>query len=625
MDRDPNSCSVCGRLFDNAAAVAQHVANSQVYYEILRHRTPSVGLTPPRTRLRHAVADLEADRDMQRAHVWESGFGKPEEDEGKDSVVVEQTALRRSTFAIIYPEFKARLHQSKERQAPPLDAVPRTEGRQDQFKERQAPPLGTVPHTEGSPALPLDSATHTEARPALPSHAIPYKANAPPGVYCGICEREFRSEDGLRAHVENSKVHRKNQRSHAENGAAEFSGFCRVVYAANPAHPGKQENHGTSSFIASTFSYGGKEWSVIQPTESEAILAALRSNMHTLETLVQNQYVVRPYTKQDIDGMAKCRKCNHRKNKATPGSATTCLHHPGTRRKEKPPRTYTCCNESNRGCTTNSKHEYIPPHDIKKYRKFASTRATAPFRRAAVALDCEMAGAMDNSSILVQICAVDFLTGETLLNSLIDPTQPIRDWRTRISGISAGDVSRAKARGEALNGWEGARAALWEFVDADTVLVGHALQHDLTALRICHARVVDSQILTATGYGHMGLKKLCADLAKVPVQDGRSHDCLEDALGAREVVVWCMRNPEELQKWVVNEGEKRRLEREQKNKSKGKGKKTGGGSSQTAMARRNNSYYADEDSGDDDEYGDMSLEDFNELVNYPREYDNWSS
>ncbi len=115
--------------------------------------------------------------------------------------------------------------------------------------------------------------------------------------------------------------------------------------------------------------------------------------------------------------------------------------------------------------------------------------------RAAVALDCEMAGCGDGSSELVYVCAVDVFTGETLLQGFVSPAARVVDWRTRYSGVSAAAVCAARSRGAALRGWKAARAALWRVVDARTVLVGHALWNDLDALRMVHTRVVDTSLL----------------------------------------------------------------------------------------------------------------------------------
>jgi DNA polymerase III epsilon subunit-like protein len=85
-----------------------------------------------------------------------------------------------------------------------------------------------------------------------------------------------------------------------------------------------------------------------------------------------------------------------------------------------------------------------------------------------------------------------------------------------------------------------------------------------------HGRVVDSAVVAAEASGLFGglgggggvekkitrwagLEKLCKELLGVRIRGkgGKAHDSLEDVLATREVVLWCLRNPEELRLWAV--------------------------------------------------------------------------
>jgi hypothetical protein len=208
-----------------------------------------------------------------------------------------------------------------------------------------------------------------------------------------------------------------------------------------------------------------------------------------------------------------------------------------------------------------------------------------------------MAGVQGGMSEVVLICAVDFMTGATVLKTLVSPTRPVVDWRSRISGVTSVAMAAALTRGAALDGWRAARRQLWQYIDAETILVGHALQHDLESLRIIHPRVVDSAILARaavsagdnTGSGsaagtemgrQWGLKTLSEQLLGIAIQNhggggggrggGSQHDCLEDALAAREAVLWCLRNPHALRAWGIRraaEEEVRERERDQRSKA----------------------------------------------------------
>lgn len=230
-----------------------------------------------------------------------------------------------------------------------------------------------------------------------------------------------------------------------------------------------------------------------------------------------------------------------------------------------------CCGELGPGCVISPAHDYGEPdrHLAAKYQEFGFTPVDSnqtPKHRA-VTLDCEMAGVGGGLSEVILFCVADYLTGETLINSLVSPNKKVVDWRTRYSGVTQSAMAAAEAQRKTLKGWQEARHELWKYIDADTILVGHALHHDLDVLRIIHTNVVDSAILTANALGpdihrSWGLKQLCDELLGIEIQNkGRQgHDCLEDALAAREVVLWCCQHAQELESW----GKVKRAEEEKK-------------------------------------------------------------
>lgn len=149
-------------------------------------------------------------------------------------------------------------------------------------------------------------------------------------------------------------------------------------------------------------------------------------------------------------------------------------------------------------------------------------------------------------------------------------------------------MKKAISQGRALSGWSEAREKLWSVIDRDTILVGHALQHDLDVLRMVHTRVVDSAILTRNAVGmnsgQWGLQRLCKELLSLQIRqnEGGVHDCLEDVLATRELVLWCTQNKAELDVWaeakraeLVREEEKRAALRLAKEKAKSEELKDG--------------------------------------------------
>ncbi|KAI0379480.1 ribonuclease H-like protein [Hypomontagnella monticulosa] len=194
-------------------------------------------------------------------------------------------------------------------------------------------------------------------------------------------------------------------------------------------------------------------------------------------------------------------------------------------------------------------------------KKFLPTppRTDRTTKRKAIAVDCEMVGISNGKDELARICAVDMLTREVLIDAFVIPTEVVKDWRTKYSGVTQAKINEAKANGTALDGWPVARAKLFEFADASTVLVGHSLNHDLRVLHVAHKRVVDSGMLVAEavfGKGRKllrgwGLKACCQELLGITIQSSKNgHDCMEDTLATREVVLWCVNERPKLLEWA---------------------------------------------------------------------------
>ncbi|KAE8377556.1 ribonuclease H-like protein [Aspergillus bertholletiae] len=183
-------------------------------------------------------------------------------------------------------------------------------------------------------------------------------------------------------------------------------------------------------------------------------------------------------------------------------------------------------------------------------------------KRKVVVIRCEMVTVFPGLRHIASIAAVDFLTGDQLLNQYVYPMSRIVNYNSRYRGIIAAMMDAAQTNGTALQGWEAARLALWNHIDQDTVLIGHALENDLNALGIFHTRVVDSRILigerifpavkTTSRLRHReDLKSLTRELVHYDIKIGRkTHAVLEDAYAIRDVVIWCLRYPHLLDDWA---------------------------------------------------------------------------
>lgn len=180
-------------------------------------------------------------------------------------------------------------------------------------------------------------------------------------------------------------------------------------------------------------------------------------------------------------------------------------------------------------------------------------------------LDCEMVevlragGHNYKCSEVVRVSAVNFLRGEVIIDTYVSPPGHVISWHTKFSGVNSSVLTEKKRAGKLIKGWRAARNLLWQFIDAQTVLIGHSLNHDLAALGMVHTHIVDSAIITRVAVGedcqqHWALKTLCQQFLDWDIQarnDG--HNCVEDTYAAREVILWSLQNASKLQAWAADE------------------------------------------------------------------------
>ena len=203
-------------------------------------------------------------------------------------------------------------------------------------------------------------------------------------------------------------------------------------------------------------------------------------------------------------------------------------------------------------------------------------------------------------SALAFLTALDFLTGEVLINSYVAPTAPVTNWLTPVGGITPEAMDAAITDGEAFLSNDAARRALDKFLNKDTVVIGHALQHDLRALNLLHGRIIDTSVVTAEAvFSNLsskttlpriwGLKTLAKGLLGIDIQPELAHNPLEDALATREVLIWCLRGPECLKAWAEkarSSYERMRFQRgEDKKGTRNVKKKAGGEAAPSAKAQ----------------------------------------
>ncbi|CCU76442.1 RNA exonuclease 3 [Blumeria hordei DH14] len=373
-------------------------------------------------------------------------------------------------------------------------------------------------------------------------------------------------------------------------------------------------------------------------------MECLLSFVYSSEILKQNGYIVEPLTESELERKIKCDRCfkckfttlktaeeklkerkkvlnindlaalrleesgdttsviqgtsgNSRKPSQTnhniavrgqetnnPQVALKCKFHDGVIQRQR----WTCCYkyQFSDGCQAKKDHN-APDHVDEKLRTQwnyvrTPTVVNQAFQKAAVAIDCEMGGTSTRESVVIRVTMIDYFTSEVLVDELVYPDTRIVDYRTRFSGVTRAQMENAVRKRKCLFGLEAARKAIWKHVGPSTIIVGHSLNNDLTALRWIHPLVLDTMLIDnlilkeaqkmaqeieqdsqlktvqsepvvvnnvaeteekkkkkVKGSGVLSLKTMTRERLGRDIQNEKSgHDSLEDAVATRDIAHW---------------------------------------------------------------------------------------
>lgn len=166
---------------------------------------------------------------------------------------------------------------------------------------------------------------------------------------------------------------------------------------------------------------------------------------------------------------------------------------------------------------------FVPTKDIYK-----PVHARSPM----FSIDCEMCMTREGSELTL-ISVLD--EHETLIyNSLVKPRNPIIDYVTKYSGVTAEMLRGVTTR------LEDVQQHVRKIIPADAILIGQSLGGDLRAMKMLHPYVIDTScIFNITG--QRWRKSKLAMLSKIflgeTIQTGTDgHDPTEDALAALRLV-----------------------------------------------------------------------------------------
>ena len=138
---------------------------------------------------------------------------------------------------------------------------------------------------------------------------------------------------------------------------------------------------------------------------------------------------------------------------------------------------------------------------------------------------------------LARVCMIDYASGLVVYDQLVKPLKPVTDYLTRWSGITASALALATASFDDVQ--THILAAL--SVSPTPILLGHSLESDLQALRICHPRCIDTAVIYHHPRGRPlkpGLawltKKWCA--REIQNRGEGGHDPEEDARACADLL-----------------------------------------------------------------------------------------
>ncbi|KAG6884946.1 hypothetical protein C0992_005585 [Termitomyces sp. T32_za158] len=241
--------------------------------------------------------------------------------------------------------------------------------------------------------------------------------------------------------------------------------------------------------------------------------------------------------------IAKCERCAQPFLVKRREDADNCVYHWGkpftSKAGGEKTRMYNCCSRpvaDSEGCT-HGPHVFYEsqPQDLHARHPFSFLEPSTSTALDVAALDCEMVYTTGGMRV-ARVSVVDGAGNEVLDQFVrMDDGVEIIDYITRFSGITPENHATA------VEPLSSIRKSLDKFIDANTILIGHALDNDLKTLRIIHHRCIDTVVLFPHRMGapyRRSLKDLVREHLGSTIQNDTviGHSSLEDAAATLDLV-----------------------------------------------------------------------------------------
>ncbi|RCN52491.1 exonuclease [Ancylostoma caninum] len=244
----------------------------------------------------------------------------------------------------------------------------------------------------------------------------------------------------------------------------------------------------------------------------------------------------------DEDTRRRCVRCHAPYRLPSDGRKRVdfCIHHAEPAVFSSEVKTHPCCGRALgvAGCQHAESHVTDTMRES-VLSEFHATPEPAgpsdPRTDAFYALDCEFVYTTWGKEA-ARVTMVDEY-GNEVVDCVFQPEHELVDPNTRYSGLTTADIENSETT------LSDVREILFEMINSETILIGHALENDLKALRIVHDNVIDTSVLFSRSSAEgrrfkRSLKSLAREKLDMEIQsEAGGHDSGEDAWAAMRLVL----------------------------------------------------------------------------------------